>query len=83
MVVCCRAVGDTDPRAALRYALQLKPDVIYFLTDGSFDRRIGHELEKLVQPNAVIHTFAFGDRIGEKLLKKIAANNRGRYHYIP
>ena len=29
--------GSTDPRAAIYKALELKPEVVYVLTDGEFD----------------------------------------------
>lgn len=78
-----KAAGRTDPRKALRFAMRLRPDVIYFLTDGSFDKPIQRELRKLRQPKVAIHTFAFGNREAETLLKKIAADNGGKYRFIP
>ena len=78
-----RADGDTDPRSALRLALKLRPDVIYFLTDGSFERPIQRDLERLHQDRVAIHTFAFGNRAAQPLLKSIAVRNAGEYHFIP
>jgi hypothetical protein len=77
------ADGNTDPRDALRFALRLRPDVIYFLTDGRFPTMIGNDLLKLTQPHTAIHTLALGKRSGEEVLKAIAAHNRGRYRFIP
>lgn len=77
------ARGFTDPRGSLQYALLLKPDVMYFLTDGAFSPRVQQDLMKIQQSVTVIHTFAFGNRVSEIVLKKVAASNRGKYHYIP
>src|SRR5690606_30672436 len=41
-----KADRETDPRRALALALRMRPDVIYFLTDGSFDKPIERELLK-------------------------------------
>jgi hypothetical protein len=53
------AKGDTDPTAALHIAMRLRPDVVYFLTDGCFSRDANEIVEKIQQPRTVIHTFAF------------------------
>ncbi|MBT6157446.1 MAG: VWA domain-containing protein [Planctomycetaceae bacterium] len=78
-----RADGDTDPRDAIRLAMKFQPDVIYFLTDGSFEFRTKKELNKLAQQRVSIHTFALGNREGEPILRGLADRNRGIYHYIP
>jgi len=78
-----RAQGDTDPREALSYALRLRPDIIYFLTDGDFQHSVVQDLKKLQQKNVDIHTFAFGNRDAEDLLKAIASANGGEYHFVP
>lgn len=78
-----RAGGNTDPREALQMALRLQPDVIYFLTDGSFDARTVRDLKKLSQRRVAIHTFAMGNPAGAPLLKAIAEANGGTYHFVP
>ena len=77
------AVGDTDPRSALHHALRLGPEAIYFLTDGSFAYKIDQDLLKLRQRRVAIHTFAFGDRGAEAVMKSLANNNGGQYHFVP
>lgn len=77
------ARGETDPRTALQYAMSLQPDVIYFLTDGAFPKKVERELLSLRQNRVAIHTFAFGDRKAETVMKQIAAANGGRYHFVP
>ena len=78
-----RAVGRTDPRIALKIAMRLEPDTIYFLSDGSFQHQITQDLRQIRQRQAVIHTFAFGETAGRETLEWIAANNRGKYHFVP
>lgn len=75
--------APTDPRSALRGALRMRPDQIYFLTDGEFDRPIMRDLLTLKQSATRIDTFAFGDQAGEAVLKTLAENNRGTYRFIP
>ena len=77
------ANGDTDPIDAMSLAMRLQPDVIYFLTDGSFKYRAIEELKELRQQRTAIHTFCFGDRAGEDLLRFVAQNNGGEYHFVP
>ena len=66
-----RAIGDTDPTEAIKKAIGLKPDVIYFLTDGSFPHKIEMELLKFNQSRSKIHTFAFEQEIPERYAKAI------------
>lgn len=73
----------TDPREALALALSLQPDVIYFLTDGNFERRIQIRLAQLRQSRSIIHTFVFGEPAAEGLMRNVAGNNGGDYHFIP
>lgn len=78
-----KAIGGTDPRTALGYALRLKPDMVYFLTDGSFAPDVRRSLLSIQQYHIAIHTFVFGNPAGAKVMKQIAVQNRGKYTYIP
>lgn len=77
------AGGDTDPRNAMLLALRMQPDVIFFLTDGEFLFPVRRDLTKLKQDRIKIHTYAFGDKASEMLLKNIAENNGGSYFFVP
>lgn len=77
------ADGKTDPRTAIRRAIAMRPDVIYFLTDGEFESWISSDLKRIKQNSTAIHTLIFGSREGEKLMKQIASTNGGNYYYIP
>lgn len=79
-----KAAGQTDPEQALLAALSLRPDVIYFLTDGAFKPKIVDVVRAANQRIGVmIHTIGFGDDGGELLLREIALQNRGSYQFIP
>ena len=60
------AQGDTDPTAALMMALQLRPDVIYFLTDGCFSGPANDIVKGIQQSRTSIHTFVFETMLTEK-----------------
>lgn len=75
--------APTDPRQAIGLALKFQPDVIYFLTDGEFDKIVNRKLLRIKQQRTTIHTFAFGEKIGEAVLDEFARNNQGKYTFIP
>jgi hypothetical protein len=77
------ADGKTDPAAALLLALRLKPDTIYFLTDGDFRTTIVREVAVTNQGLVKIHTIGFSQERGEKLLQAIAEQNGGTYTFVP
>jgi hypothetical protein len=60
------AKGDTDPTGALHIAMRLRPDVVYFLTDGCFSRDANEIVETIRQQRSVIHTFAFEPWLSNK-----------------
>lgn len=75
--------GPTDPLDAMAAAIRLQPDIIYFLTDGEFKKGVNLRLRSIKLPRTAIHTFAFGETVGEELLKDIARNNGGEYKFVP
>ncbi len=75
--------GGTDPRDALIMALDLKPDIIYLLTDGEFPTDVVTTIRDHNAHGVVIHTIAFVNRSGELLLQQIATENRGKFQFIP
>ena len=62
-----QADGNTEPKGALHLAMSLQPDVIYFLTDGTFDYRVEQELLEFPKSRAAIHTFAFKEHLTEEM----------------
>jgi hypothetical protein len=81
--------GGTNPLPALLAALTLRPDAIYFLSDGQFDPAVIQIMRSRNRQNLrmrtrqiPIHTIAFFDRIAEGLMRTIARNSGGEYRYV-
>ena len=75
--------GETDPSKALERAFEVKPELIYLLTDGEFDRAI---VDLVKRQNAggkvTVHTIGFLYHMGEEVLKQIADENGGNYKFV-
>ncbi len=75
--------GGTRPERALRQALALEPDLIYFLSDGAFEPEV---VELLKQWNrggrTKIYTIAYLDPQGRRLLESIARQNGGEFKFV-
>lgn len=83
---------DTFPFLAVRNAWALRPDAIYLLSDGDFKdstqaflRKFNRPYDHFGNPQHVVavHTIAFHKRTGEPVMRRIAAENAGRYLFIP
>jgi uncharacterized protein with von Willebrand factor type A (vWA) domain len=78
-----QAEGGTDPIPAMARAFEVKPDLVYFLTDGDFDPLL---LEKLRQWNrdkrVRIFTLAYVSQAGRVLLEQIAREHDGEFKFI-
>ncbi len=75
--------GGTRPEPALRKALALEPDLIYFLSDGVFDASL---LDRLAEWNrggrTKIFTIAYLDQSGRQLLETIARVHGGEFKFV-
>jgi uncharacterized protein with von Willebrand factor type A (vWA) domain len=77
------AQGETDPSRALERAFAAKPDIIYLLTDGEFDRAIIDLIRRLnVGGKVRVYTIGFLYDGGREILTKIAADNGGEYKFV-
>jgi hypothetical protein len=82
--------GGTDPIPALDSAFKQKPQLIFFLSDGRFDQAVNYDqvLEsiRLLNPDkqVMINTIQFmnRDEKAEEILRRIAAENGGKYRFI-
>jgi hypothetical protein len=78
-----QAEGSTDPIPAMERALAVRPDLVYFLTDGDFD---GLLLEKLRQWNrhkrVRIFTIAYVSETGREKLEEIAREHNGEFRFV-
>ena len=72
----------TDPEEALVLALALKPEVIYFLTDGEFSERCRGIVKEKNTFGAVVNTIALQSREGIPLLQDIAGDNQGVFLFV-
>lgn len=79
-----RPDGDTFPEDAIERALKLKPQIIFFLTDGEIPdtvRETARTWNK--EKRTVIHTIAFEYEGGAEMLRGIAVDSRGKYRFVP
>ena len=83
------AFGGTEHDVALKMALKMSPDVIFFLTDARIPRLSGAQLAEIrrrcSQAGTTIHAIEFGADAVEPVdsfLKDLAAQNNGEYRYI-
>jgi hypothetical protein len=77
--------GGTFPMEALLRALELKPDAIYFLSDGRFDPAVIEALR--VQNRAShgqipIHTIAFVNEETIGIMRQIAKQSGGKFRFV-
>lgn len=80
------------PYAPLEFALGLRPDVIFLLSDGEFPAGIEELLRKQnrvenlfgeVQVQSIVHTISYHSQEGERRMQSIASQNQGQYRHIP
>ncbi|WP_149752954.1 hypothetical protein [Rubripirellula obstinata] len=83
------AYGATEHESALKMALRLGPDVIFFLTDARIPRLSSTQLREIQrragQGGTTIHAIEFGSdpaAPSESFLRDLAAMNQGQYRYL-
>ena len=81
------AGGGTAHEDALRLAIRLQPDVIFFLTDGDDPKLSPRQLEKIrhLAAGIVINAIEFGPGPkppGASFLAQLARQNGGGYAYV-
>lgn len=89
--------GSTEPLPAMKRALRLKPDAVFFFSDGYFDDNVVDEIRTANrQIHAQIHCLVFDELIlsaantglppreteGAKRLKRIAEQNQGKIKVV-
>jgi hypothetical protein len=83
-------LGETDPAESLTRAFEMKPDVIFLLTDAMFDKSVVDLVKKLnADRTTAVNTLLlfYGDdglEVGSSIsiMKRIAAENGGVYKFI-
>lgn len=83
------ATGGTEHLSALKLALRLQPDVLYFLTDAADPRMNSDQLQNLVvrceSIGTTIHSVEFGSgpEPGEsRWIEALAKRTGGQYRYV-
>lgn len=71
--------GGTDPRAAMRTAIGLKPDVIFLLSDGLFPDGTVEDITARNKNKIPIHCIDLSAGLGGDQLKRIAESSGGKY----
>ena len=80
------AYGRTEHETALKLAIRMQPDVIFFLTDANEPRLSGRQLYQIQRKAAgtQINAIEFGigpKQGGDNFLQKLARQNGGQYAY--
>lgn len=79
--------GGTMPAPAFQqvFALEQRPDVVFFLTDGEIPQDTPTLVAGLNErgQRVVINTVAFGDPTSQQTLKAIADQSGGVYRHVP
>jgi hypothetical protein len=78
--------ASTEPFPAFELVLKAmrpKPDAIYFMTDGEFDKDVAGKILRLNTERIPIHCITFISREGEEVMKRIAADSKGTYSHVP
>jgi len=77
------AQGETDPSEGFDRAFAADPRVVYFLTDGEFDKAVIDQVDRLNAGGEVtVHTIGFLYRPNEEALRTIAERNGGEYTFV-
>lgn len=84
-----QAFGGTEHMAALRMALQLEPDVIFFVTDARIPRLNRRHLDEIhsrcTRSGTTIHAVELGVDVAtpdDTFLRTLAHENGGEYRYV-
>jgi Ca-activated chloride channel family protein len=76
--------GGTNPLPALLAALALKPDTIFFLSDGLFDSNTISQVRTINRRRGrvPIHSIAFVSRENLALMRAIARDSGGEFRFV-
>ena len=74
--------GGTQPQLAIALTMKLKPDVVFFLSDGDIPIET-QGIVKYHNAGSAVHTITFGSDVGSRIMRQIALRNGGEYRFIP
>ncbi len=70
---------ETEPQRALRMALDLKPDIVFFLTDGDIPEETLRIVKKYRNRRTCVHTICVGEDAAVPVMQKIAEVGQGAF----
>jgi len=70
---------ETEPQRALRMALDLKPDIVFFLTDGDIPEETLRIVKKYRSRGTSVHTICVGEDAVVPVMQKIAEVGQGAF----
>ncbi len=70
---------ETEPQRALRMALDLKPDIVFFLTDGDIPEETLRIVKKYRSRGTCVHTICVGEDAAVPVMQKIAEVGQGAF----
>lgn len=77
------AEGETDPRAAMKQAVGIRPDAVFLLSDGAFPEGTASAITRANPRKVPIHCIDLSGGAAGDQLKQIARENGGRYSAAP
>lgn len=90
-ILSLSATGPTNPMPGfdIAFGLTPRPDAIYFMTDGVFEKSVDDRLPAYVErlnraaetPTA-LHCITFVDRGSERLMRRLARSSGGTYTHV-
>ena len=84
--------SSKEAKTALEFALSLKPDCIFLLSDGEFQKQVeeflvdANRVENLFGESSrisIVHTISYHSKEGAAGMQRIAAQNGGPYRHVP
>ena len=75
--------GGTDPRAALRQAISLRPEAVFLLSDGVFPDGTAESIAKFNARRIPIHCVDLSGGLAGDQLRRIARDSGGQYASRP
>lgn len=75
--------GETDPRAAMKLALALRPDAIFLLSDGEYPDGAADAIAKANTGKIPVHCVDLSGGAGGNQLRQIASDSGGQYTSRP
>ncbi len=83
--------GDTRPLSSMRFALNMKPDAVFLLSDGEFHddtvsflraANLVRDDDGETHAKTVIHTICFQSEAGRTTLEVIAKDHAGTFRFV-